>query len=334
MFSEHLFEKYHIKKVKILKISEILRIFVFIYCEIFILNTNNTCRKPTQSPIFYYAVLIIFLFLAQLLGLIPFFAMPDGPFKGLAFALVNAAALLIPLALITKKHGALSVKETFRTNKKAPVKAYLFAIIATAGIVAAGDAITTITYISLPDVAKEFFEKMYLQMEEPYRKLFYSENKALLPIALFAAAIMPAFYEEFAFRGYLQKNTESLMKPMRAIIGASIIFTLIHMNAVGSIQIFGLAMIFGYMVYKTDCIWVGFVAHALNNIYAITLMNLSEDTSLASLADVPIWSLLVRIAVGAILLWLAISYFRKLPTPDSAFIPREKDKSTMFENYK
>jgi membrane protease YdiL (CAAX protease family) len=260
--------------------------------------------------------------------------MPDGPFKGLSFAIVNASVLLLPIAFIVKKRGEFNLKETFRTNTKAPAKAYLFALVGTAGLIAAGEAVTSLTYIALPDVARELFDKMYMAMEEPYRKLFYSENKALLPVSLFAAAVMPAFYEEFAFRGFLQKNTEFLMKPMTAIVVASILFTVIHMNPVGSIQIFSLAMLFGYMVYKTDCIWVGFLAHAVNNMFAITVMNLSDNPSLADVADQPVWGLLLRLVIGAFVIAIAVRYFRKLPTREREYFPREKDKSDMFQNYK
>jgi membrane protease YdiL (CAAX protease family) len=124
------------------------------------------------------------------------------------------------------------------------------------------------------------------------------------------------------------------MKPINAVIGSSILFTLMHANPIGSLQLFGLAVLFGYAAYKTDCIWVGFLAHALNNTFSIVSMHLVDDITLSATADQPIWVLIIYLVAGASLFERAIKYFRSLKSDVPEYIAPEKDKSDMFKNYK
>ncbi len=297
------------------------------------MNTNNTCTKPTQRPVFYYAVTIAFLVLGQMLGLIPIGLMPNGPFKGLAFAIINALAIILPLSFLIQKRGQFTLKVTFRTSHKAPILAYLFVLLGTAGIILAGDSITSVVHMLMPKNVQALMETLYEKMNSMYMQMLYSEDLSLLPVSIFSIALMPAFYEEFAFRGFLQRNTEYLMKPMYAILGSSVLFTLVHANPMGSLQIFGLAMLFGYAAHKTDCIWVGFIAHALNNTFSVLVMHFSEDTGLSAMSEQSVWILIVKIIGGFTLIFLAFNYLRKLNSPIPPYIPSTKYKSDMFQNY-
>lgn len=91
---------------------------------------------------------------------------------------------------------------------------------------------------------------------------------------IIAVAIVPAFAEEFAFRGIfmgvLRKHGDSF-----AIIASSIVFGAMHGNITQIVFAFILGLIFGYIDCKTNSIMPSIVVHFINNFYAVLLDVLS-----------------------------------------------------------
>lgn len=89
-----------------------------------------------------------------------------------------------------------------------------------------------------------------------------------------AVAIVPAFAEEFAFRGIfmgvLRKHGDAF-----AIIASSVIFGAMHGNTTQIVFAFILGLIFGYIDCKTNSIIPSIVVHFINNFYAVILDVLS-----------------------------------------------------------
>ena len=96
--------------------------------------------------------------------------------------------------------------------------------------------------------------------------------KSLSEIILYiiAVAIVPAFAEEFAFRGIfmgvLRKYGDSF-----AIIASSVIFGAMHGNTTQIIFAFILGLIFGYIDCKTNSIIPSVIVHFINNFYAVIM---------------------------------------------------------------
>ncbi len=92
---------------------------------------------------------------------------------------------------------------------------------------------------------------------------------------IIAVAIVPAFAEEFAFRGIfmgvLRKYGDSF-----AIIASSVVFGAMHGNITQIVFAFILGLIFGYIDCKTNSIIPSIVVHFINNFYAVLLDVLSS----------------------------------------------------------
>jgi membrane protease YdiL (CAAX protease family) len=90
-------------------------------------------------------------------------------------------------------------------------------------------------------------------------------------INLLMIAVVPAFGEEFFFRGVLQRIfTEWFRNRHAGIIVSAILFSFMHFQFLGFIPRILLGMLFGYMLVWTGSIWVPVVAHFVNNAIAVT----------------------------------------------------------------
>ena len=101
-------------------------------------------------------------------------------------------------------------------------------------------------------------------------------------VVILSVALLPAVFEELAFRGALQPLLiRATGNPWVGIVLASIIFSAIHFQFYGFLPRVLLGMLFGWLAYRTGSILPGMVAHFLNNAgAAITLWitgSMTED---------------------------------------------------------
>lgn len=92
---------------------------------------------------------------------------------------------------------------------------------------------------------------------------------------IIAVALVPAFAEEFAFRGIFMGVLRKYGNTF-AIITSSIIFGAMHGNITQIVFAFILGLIFGYIDCKTNSIIPSIVVHFINNFYAVLLDVLSS----------------------------------------------------------
>lgn len=107
---------------------------------------------------------------------------------------------------------------------------------------------------------------------------FYNEIIPLFGTALMAAnllVIAPAT-EEIALRGIIYTRVEKSTNAVTAIIVSSILFGLMHFMAGGIVLVIGamlMALVFGYIFYKFESLWVCIIAHAVANLPDFILYN-------------------------------------------------------------
>lgn len=122
-------------------------------------------------------------------------------------------------------------------------------------------------------------------------------------IGLIIMALLPSVFEETFFRGAMQPIFERWFKnPWAAIIITSLIFSMIHMSIYLFISRFLLGMVLGLLFYYSKNIWVGILAHFLNNAIALSqlwylkLTNKPIDLN-AIEQDIPLWAAPIALAV-------------------------------------
>lgn len=96
---------------------------------------------------------------------------------------------------------------------------------------------------------------------------------------LFAVSAVPAFAEEFAFRGILLGRLKKFGTCF-AIIASSVMFGAMHGNTTQVVFAFILGLVFGFVDVVADSIVPSVIIHFLNNFYAVTFDVLKSNTSI------------------------------------------------------
>ena len=119
-------------------------------------------------------------------------------------------------------------------------------------------------FIGLPDLMQDTFRAMS-------RNVF----------GIISIAIMAPLVEELLFRGAIQGYMlRKGMKPLNAILIASAIFGIVHMNPIQIPFAFAIGLIFGWLYYRTGSVIPGIVGHFINNSIACIQMAVSTKEEL------------------------------------------------------
>lgn len=136
-----------------------------------------------------------------------------------------------------------------------------------------------------------------------------TSTRTTLEIILYivSTAIVPAFAEEFAFRGILMGSLRKY-GDSTAILISSVLFGAMHGNTTQIIFAFVLGLIFAYVDCKTNSIIPSILIHFANNFYAVTSDVLSSGTGLdsATVSVIQI-SIILLMCVAGVLSYIYIS---------------------------
>ncbi|MEE9166632.1 MAG: type II CAAX endopeptidase family protein [Candidatus Neomarinimicrobiota bacterium] len=108
-------------------------------------------------------------------------------------------------------------------------------------------------------------------------QLLRADDPVSLLLIFLGAVILAAVAEEILFRGFLQSVLENHWKNVtRAVLITSLLFAVIHFNPSGMIQIYLLAILMGYLAWRTNSVFPSIVMHGINNGLAFTFINWGE----------------------------------------------------------
>ncbi len=130
-----------------------------------------------------------------------------------------------------------------------------------------------------------------------------------LLINLLLMAVLPAFGEEFIFRGILMKWFSKSMNIHLAIILSAFIFSAIHIQFLGFFSRFFMGIILGYVFNWSGSLWASIFLHFLNNGMAVVsyflvargLLN-GEPASMGSLENTAFLMVDILLFIG-IMYW-------------------------------
>lgn len=110
---------------------------------------------------------------------------------------------------------------------------------------------------------------------------FSNEVNSVPEVLLYAVstAVVPAFAEEFAFRGILMGSLRKY-GDVFAIIVSSVMFGAMHGNVVQIPFAFMLGLMFGFVDCKTNSVFPSIGIHFLNNFYAVITDILQNNTDI------------------------------------------------------
>ncbi len=180
--------------------------------------------------------------------------------------------ILVPALYIRRKN--LSYQRMFRWNS-IPLHLVLWSFIIGISITILGDELDRLIslFITQPDVLQDISSAMRINSVWDFLVLVLG--------TVFAAA----FVEESIIRGFLQISLEKHQDVTRAVIYASLAWTIIHGMLFWAIQIFLLGIILGLLAWRSDSIVPSLIAHGINNATALLLFNTNPD----NLSGIYLW---------------------------------------------
>jgi membrane protease YdiL (CAAX protease family) len=117
-------------------------------------------------------------------------------------------------------------------------------------------------------------------IEKTFGNLMSAQNIFEMLLVIITISVVPAFCEEFMFRGYIQGSFAFKIKPYFAALITAIFFALYHLNPYGLIPLAVLGFYFGFAAYKSQSLVIPITLHFLNNFSAIMLYYTIGDDEL------------------------------------------------------
>jgi len=84
-------------------------------------------------------------------------------------------------------------------------------------------------------------------------------------VTLLCVAVMPAFSEEWLFRGYVQTRLAQRWSPWLAILVSSLLFAVFHLDPVHVLAVFPMGLWLGFISWRCGSIIPAMIAHTYNN---------------------------------------------------------------------
>ena len=109
-----------------------------------------------------------------------------------------------------------------------------------------------------------------LAQEDTIERLLEKFIATDLVLNLIVIALIPAVAEELLFRGWIQGSLARNINVHAAIWITAVLFSLIHLQAIGFFPRVLLGATFGYFRWRTGSVWPAVVGHFVNNALAVT----------------------------------------------------------------
>ena len=165
-----------------------------------------------------------------------------------------------------------NLKEIFRLNKPKPV----LVILAVLGIVMIQPFLQGYMYFQeqlinsvpfLNDGLKPLRD-LFNTFEQSTMKIVQAHSWFEFSVVVFVICITPAICEEALFRGFALSNLRKVYKPFLAILTTGFLFAAYHFQPFNIVPLLILGFYLGFIVYYSNSLYIGILAHFLNNFFA------------------------------------------------------------------
>jgi membrane protease YdiL (CAAX protease family) len=109
------------------------------------------------------------------------------------------------------------------------------------------------------------FESVLEPFNTPITAASFPHSPIGVAVYLIYLSILPAVFEEWLFRGILQKNLATVISRRSAIAVSALIFGFMHVDPGQTVFAIGFGLFAGYAFDQTGSIWFGVLIHMVNN---------------------------------------------------------------------
>ncbi|MCA9114653.1 MAG: CPBP family intramembrane metalloprotease [Planctomycetaceae bacterium] len=119
------------------------------------------------------------------------------------------------------------------------------------------------------------------ELIELFRSMGFDPGSVPLAVRLVSLAAVPAFCEEFFFRGFLQSAFRRASRPRTAVLLSSVAFALFHIVVRDSLMFerflpsLLLGLVLGTVCIRTESLWPGMLLHVLHNSLVLSISDLA-----------------------------------------------------------
>lgn len=246
------------------------------------LEETEGSQKPKKffwTPMESIGVTLFIYFFAQFAGyliasIVPiFFGLDQGQTvdwlgekaagQFIVMLLISGISIFMLMLFLRRRHAPIKV---IGLNRKPMLKDVGYALIALVGYFVAYIAIANIVKLVIPAV----------NLEQEQQLGFENVSNLQLPLVFISLVILPPIVEEIMTRGFLYTGLKKGLPHLPAMIIASSIFAVAHLQAgsgapllwVAAIDTFVLSMFLIALRDKTDGLWSPILLHGLKNFIA------------------------------------------------------------------
>lgn len=94
---------------------------------------------------------------------------------------------------------------------------------------------------------------------------FYKIYVAPIPIMIYSIALMPAIFEEIAFRGVLFNYLSAFLDDKLVVMVTGFVFAAMHLSTLSLVWLIPFGILLGFMRNKYNTIWYGVLFHFIFN---------------------------------------------------------------------
>lgn len=240
------------------------------------------------KSVLMFSLLVVFLSVSQYLGYVSIHSLfgvekPEEVLNGVftggsdvnAFLFVQAVASIGGFLLTAILFASLeSAKPLEHLRLKAKVE-WKFVALAIVSVLAAQFFIELLVELNkkLPmPSAMGSLDEHQKKIEQLTNAILGFKELSRLIIVGFVVAVVPAFAEEFFFRGLLLGDLlKNRVKPLPAIFFSGLCFAVFHFEYDNTLAIWVLGSFLGWLYYVSGSLWLPIAAHFTNNFLAVFL---------------------------------------------------------------
>lgn len=130
------------------------------------------------------------------------------------------------------------------------------------GVIALAVAGSMLVTISVRELNVSFF-----QTEVSYYQVYKLYNYPVL-VMIYSIALMPAIFEELAFRGIMYNYCANFLDERLAVAVIAFLFAIMHLNLMSLVWLIPFAFFIGNLRYKYNTLWYGIIFHFTFNLTA------------------------------------------------------------------
>ena len=176
-----------------------------------------------------------------------------------------------------------------------------------------------------PDLLSQVFELFGIQNSGG--SFDFGDSKPPVLMYYLTVAVMPAFTEEFAFRGVIMGSLRKYSDGL-ALVVSSALFALMHGNFVQIPFTFCGGLVFGFIALKANSLLPAIIVHFINNGLSVTFDLLYQYDIMSDAMINAIYGVIIIVLCG-----LALIFIRRFINEDGSFFTLEgADVGIPFRN--